>query len=1661
MAKILNKEPAVYKQEQDNFLRELRKFHDQKGTGFKHIPCINGKEIDLYLLYWLVTAQGGWERVNNRNGWDELLESFDLQPSTVNGSLSLKQTYLRYLDTYEKYYFLGEEEEDESNLYFGGEDSRARRQSRQKIVQNVPTTYNDNQHRIAENLRAHYGLSTDIYRKTDYDRLGLSLLSPLPNEQDFAINVCTLLSNEGRHTLKLGKCPRLLDLLLAHAGVFNHHNLRDYVSNSYQTVRNYDQVKFWRDVCKEKTVLELIYDERNFYPKPDPADGEASTFKAVRNDSQVDEDLPTTGRQRIEALKARAEEELDDQDDELFSGGRGNGTKELTGQRVLQVATVIRNLSFEEDNSPVLAKNLTCLRFVLLCVNSCWANLNQMGFDILSNIASCVQLEEPSEDAVTDLLFQTLSRCIGAQDRFQVISSLDVLNKLCGQQANEDFIQRLLDQSVYGQLVEYLSLHDIHLLITVLECLYSLTSLGEIPCTALVKTHSAIELLVSLVTVEAQSYGPKACILMRVVETVPGTTAAGAQQGQPNTAGAPLPVTSATGAPLRPAMLPTQPLPQPQVSNILPRHPMPLTRPPIPVAAQAAPQMAAPPRPSGPPGSQQVQLRVSNDEPHRVFCLSWLKATYEPCPGKSIEQNIMYKQYLASMHRMGRKEVISAQHYALCIRTLFGGSTGPNKKAVGDKVENHYTGIQVRAQPLPLKLTPAQAAAAQEASRQQSQAQTQPQQQQPLQNGVPPQQQVVHQGQIVQVNSQGQIVQGGGGQVVQQKMVAQQPGQQQLVHVNAQGQLVNAQGQVIQGGVVQQVAQPQPPQPAKQVVQVNAQGQQIVVNSQGQQVLVNPQGQQMIQVNAQGQQVVQVNSQGQQVVQVNPQGQIVSQGGQVVVNQAGQVVQQRIVNSQGQIVAQGVVQGGQVIQQGMQTRIQPQTTQVIQQQPAQAVQPVGQVIQRIIHPGGRVEERIVQASAVPGQPGQMVIHGAGGQQQIIKTNPTSQPIQQPGQVSASQATTQPAQVILQASGAGQQQASSTGGHVVVSGGTVARTASPQSQVATSSADSSSQIDLKQPKSAILQDLLKPKNVESSDTKQPDKVLARQATPVSEEIVENGLSPLDGILPKDPKFGLLDGDGFSDLLEKKSENLVNGIVNHQDYSKLNGDLGNGKRSAGDHIDTSPAKRQALESNTVVTNGGSTHGNGSVNGGAVRGGVVVSSVAQGQGQVVVGGQGMVLVSQAGGQVGAATSSGGGQLVQSSSGQLFLKTTNSSGGLVLQPAQQQVQQQVMVPGQGQGQAVLVQQPGGQKQLLFIQPGGGGGGDANMGKAVMGQQIVRQVMVGQPGQAVIQSQAGQVQTQQAVMRVSAPLASVGPASTTQPDTVHQVDGADDQGVDADHGESLPDLEPLPQLDGMTGGGPGEPSQQPVVPQNAVQQQPTVAAAQQSVIQRPTQPTTLTNGRTTPLATGPSPTPSPSPPPQPQVKIDTQKPFLCEWATCMKAFKTPKEVENHAIASHCPLGSDDIPCMWARCDGMKRKRFSLMTHLQDRHCHPQLMKLMAVRRVQIAQSGKSDVPLPPAPPPHPGYAPNAALHAIKRHAVEFVSPKELAMRDEKEGPVTKSIRLTASLILRNLVIYSSLGRSRLRAYESHLSTVALSNVESSRTVSQILYDMANSSDFA
>lgn len=53
-------------------------------------------------------------------------------------------------------------------------------------------------------------------------------------------------------------------------------------------------------------------------------------------------------------------------------------------------------------------------------------------------------------------------------------------------------------------------------------------------------------------------------------------------------------------------------------------------------------------------------------------------------------------------------------------------------------------------------------------------------------------------------------------------------------------------------------------------------------------------------------------------------------------------------------------------------------------------------------------------------------------------------------------------------------------------------------------------------------------------------------------------------------------------------------------------------------------------------------------------------------------------------------------------------------------------------------------------------------------------------------------------------------------------------------------------------------------------------------------------------------------------------------------------------------------------------------------------MRSSLVRRKQIAQGAKVEAPTSTTVTPHPGYAPDAAFHAIKRHALEFVNPKEL-----------------------------------------------------------------------
>lgn len=97
-------------------------------------------------------------------------------------------------------------------------------------------------------------------------------------------------------------------------------------------------------------------------------------------------------------------------------------------------------------------------------------------------------------------------------------------------------------------------------------------------------------------------------------------------------------------------------------------------------------------------------------------------------------------------------------------------------------------------------------------------------------------------------------------------------------------------------------------------------------------------------------------------------------------------------------------------------------------------------------------------------------------------------------------------------------------------------------------------------------------------------------------------------------------------------------------------------------------------------------------------------------------------------------------------------------------------------------------------------------------------------------------------------------------------------------------------------------------------------------------------------VATQPAVVPCPSPAKVVPVNdngVDIKWPYVCDWRGCpRKKFKSPEEVFYHACKAHCPdtLHMDaEIFCQWGPgpnlCDAKPRKRFSLMTHIQDRHC--------------------------------------------------------------------------------------------------------------------------------
>ncbi|XP_065370051.1 AT-rich interactive domain-containing protein 2 isoform X2 [Calliphora vicina] len=668
----------------EEFYKDLQQFHEKRGTPIMHMPKITGRQVDLHRLYCEVTERGGFQKVNMRDEWEEILPELGLKEKIVNGSAALKYIYRRVLEKYECLNYFGEDpdkvdalaaaEINEFNM--GGGRGRGSRHptsyssSNPTIISNVAMSYNYRQHHVNMERRRQFKLSTDLHKPSPYEKLMLSLLSPLPNEQDFAINACTLMANESRHTLKLNEYPKLLDALLAHTGVFSDYTMRKLFQHIYSGVRHHSLYGFWYDLLNEKPqILDLYTDEQS-----------------LREAALVDD--YDDGKPEMEGIWQDCKE-LD-----FLNLRTGLGTQDYVGQRVIQVVSILRNLSFQEENLGVLVKNKTFLRFLVMSSNIRWGNVHIQALEIAGNVAGELEILDPTVDDLSRCLMATLCDGIEGPDRGVIINCLEILYKLCQKDSNEDYVLKCLNNNFYNAITLFLSLNDIMLLLFTLEAIYALTCLGPKSCHSMMQVKGIVDQLISLITVEAQAYGPDGCILMRVVETVPGNMLPMVAQNIANLQNVAniqkQTTTISSHNQIKPQILTPNPMPAPDITDSIAEH-----------TPQPQQQQLHQPQ-------QQLQMPQNFTHDDEQYALAWLGATFERTSSveSHVETQELYRMYLSHCQKSGKHSVVNHLHFPKLVRLIFTTTVGPAtvRKPDGTDLPGlHYVSIRIRAQPLPLQ----------------------------------------------------------------------------------------------------------------------------------------------------------------------------------------------------------------------------------------------------------------------------------------------------------------------------------------------------------------------------------------------------------------------------------------------------------------------------------------------------------------------------------------------------------------------------------------------------------------------------------------------------------------------------------------------------------------------------------------------------------------------------------------------------------------------------------------------------------------------------------------------------------------------------------------------------------------------------------------------
>lgn len=151
------------------------------------------------------------------------------------------------------------------------------------------------------------------------------MASSLPNEVDFALNTCAILSAPGPFVFNLDRQSGLITLIVGQAGVFDDNSdiLQEEFIRAQKRTTKRDFLHFWSTAgISDPDVLKIFSMVKpNKYSELD-----YQLFPLLKNEQYEQKQIDTVE------------------------------------YRVQQVLDIVRNLSFEAHNAPLLANNWACLK---------------------------------------------------------------------------------------------------------------------------------------------------------------------------------------------------------------------------------------------------------------------------------------------------------------------------------------------------------------------------------------------------------------------------------------------------------------------------------------------------------------------------------------------------------------------------------------------------------------------------------------------------------------------------------------------------------------------------------------------------------------------------------------------------------------------------------------------------------------------------------------------------------------------------------------------------------------------------------------------------------------------------------------------------------------------------------------------------------------------------------------------------------------------------------------------------------------------------------------------------------------------------------------------------------------------------------------------------